>query len=116
MRQRATLLEASRQTRTLTLGVLLMFACGGGLVYFAFYQEMELSSVPIVLISTAGFFVTGAWLCLAIRCPNCGARILWQAFSQNAFGNWYLWLIRLTRCPTCGFEASSMLRGKPDPD
>ena len=115
MRQRVTLLEASGQTRTLNLGLLLMIACGGVLVYFAFYQEMELSSVSIVLISTAGIVVTGVWLCLAIRCPNCGARILWQAFSQNAFGNWYLWLIRLPRCPTCGFEPSSMLRDKPVP-
>ena len=49
-------------------------------------------------ISLAGFILG----CGTIRCPGCGARLLWKAVREQQSGNWLAWLMSLKRCPVCG--------------
>jgi hypothetical protein len=46
--------------------------------------------------------VGGAWSAGTIRCPSCGARLLWDAVHAKAFPGSLGWLLAVERCPTCG--------------
>ena len=45
--------------------------------------------------------IAAAVACAAIRCPNCGARWVWEAVRKQAQDKWLLWLTQLSCCPHC---------------
>jgi hypothetical protein len=50
---------------------------------------------------------TGVWVCFNVRCPNCGAKLLWVAIRKQSIGSWMPWLLRQTSCPLCSFQPES---------
>jgi hypothetical protein len=57
-----------------------------------------------------GFLFTGAGLvfpCVAIRCPNCGARWFWQGISGKGANQWLAWLLGRSVCPTCEYDTKT---------
>lgn len=48
------------------------------------------------------FFVLGfVWAVASVRCPACGARLLWLAMREQRAENWWVWLHTLQACPVC---------------
>jgi predicted RNA-binding Zn-ribbon protein involved in translation (DUF1610 family) len=39
---------------------------------------------------------------LAVRCPSCGNRWVWNAMSNQGQASWLTWLASQTQCPQCG--------------
>jgi hypothetical protein len=42
------------------------------------------------------------WGVLTVRCPACGARLLWKAAREQTPDSWWPWLSSLQTCPACG--------------
>jgi hypothetical protein len=64
-------------------------------------QDVNLSIFLILAglgLSIAGF----ALGCVTIKCPRCGARLLWKAVREQPSDRWYSWLMSLETCPVCG--------------
>jgi hypothetical protein len=59
-------------------------------------------SISLILsglgLSIAGFILG----CVTIKCPECGARLLWKAVREQPSDSWYSWLMGLEMCPVCG--------------
>jgi hypothetical protein len=47
------------------------------------------------------------WAFLSIRCPSCGARLLWQAARERGPLDCFFWILRVERCPACGSTGGS---------
>jgi hypothetical protein len=41
---------------------------------------------------------------LAIRCPECGLKVFWQALRTQPIVGWMTWLNNLRACPSCGYQ------------
>jgi DNA-directed RNA polymerase subunit RPC12/RpoP len=62
----------------------------------------------------AGFIILGltivvasyAWVALTVRCPGCGARLLWKSMRERTPSDWLSWLVRLASCPMCGSDGA----------
>jgi hypothetical protein len=53
---------------------------------------------------TGGFFLgcaTFAWLIAALRCPRCGAKLVWLMAASRPHSSWIIDLAGLDRCPVC---------------
>jgi hypothetical protein len=79
------------------LGGLLMWIHGPIETFF------QWESYIAQLLGTAIIFVAFAWLCIAVRCPQCGLRLFWYAVSSKECGSWFGWLLNNSCCPKCGF-------------
>jgi DNA-directed RNA polymerase subunit RPC12/RpoP len=54
-----------------------------------------------IVLGNAGF----AWLCVAIRCPQCGARIFWRAVTKHETESWFAeGGLTEDSCPHCGYR------------
>ena len=38
---------------------------------------------------------------VTVKCPKCGARLLWKAVKEQPSQNWLFWLMGLDKCPAC---------------
>jgi hypothetical protein len=99
-------LKRTGQISTLSAGITVTLI--GGMLTFgslisAFRPEEPVVFITFVLAGLTLVFAGSAWLCFRIKCPQCGARIFWQAVSGNSVGEWDrdLWG---TACPSCGYE------------
>lgn len=64
-------------------------------------QNVNLSI--FLILSGLGLSLTGLVLgCGTIKCPKCGARLLWKAVKEQPSNSWFSWLMSLDRCPVCG--------------
>ncbi len=64
------------------------------------FTLLTLSGVLIGLVSLFG-------ACIAIRCPACRAKWLWQAVRTKHSGSWLAWLLDQKACPTCGARGAA---------
>jgi len=56
-----------------------------------------------LMLAGTGLGVAGfIWLCLSVRCPKCGTRVIWWAMSKKASGAWLAATVSLQTCPKCG--------------
>lgn len=100
------------QTSKLFVGVGLL-AVGGLLNLWAvFYSGSDSFSasallaqiqLPSALVALAGL----AFVCVSVKCPNCGARWIWMAIRGKLPGHSLSALIDLESCPTCGKSGES---------
>lgn len=78
---------------------------------FGFYLTVGLSrqagsSTRGLLCFFGGLFLSFAamiWVALSVRCPKCGARLIWRAATTHGVGDWLGDLLRSGTCPSCGF-------------
>ncbi len=59
-------------------------------------------AVVTILVGTAVGLAGMVWSAVAIKCPACGTRLLWEAVSTQSAGSWLTWLLHLDACPSCG--------------
>jgi hypothetical protein len=41
------------------------------------------------------------WICLSVRCKNCGTFLVWKAMKEQSPENWLIRLFENTNCPFC---------------
>ena len=83
----------------MVFGAIMAFAPVTGLV-------AALDALAQMAIAMGGAFLTFAafvFLCIRIKCPSCGGRVFWQAFSQRPVGNSTFDALSSAECPSCGF-------------
>ena len=97
-------LEATRQTTKFFTGLGLFVSIGILLVWSFLYADLTDLAVYLILSMVAAVCAVGVWLCLAIRCPRCRARIVWVAVREHPIGGWLSWLLTLSICPVCNFD------------
>ena len=73
---------------------------GGRDVRQAWGMRLAVTGIAVGLASLVALF-------LAVRCPRCGARIVWLAVREQPAGSWLPWLLQLRRCPRCRFDPAS---------
>ena len=81
------------------------FVVSGILMFFATWQIDSLTADQFALVMLSGVTVgLGGMIlaCVAISCPKCGARWLWQALRKQKSSNWLSWLHSQESCPACG--------------
>jgi hypothetical protein len=109
MVRRITFLESTKQTGKFIAAVGLFVATGAALGWLLLYAELSDYVVVLIPVLSIGALAVGLWLCLAVRCPRCKARLVWIAAREYPIGGWLSWLLELTSCPRCGFDP---LRGE----
>jgi rRNA maturation protein Nop10 len=68
--------------------------------------------IPTGVLLVATGFVYGI---LALRCPHCGLKLAWYAYSKLPAGESTRWLDQASKCPRCGSDPSpSTPRYDPD--
>lgn len=72
-----------------------------------------LMATGMLLVGTG--FVYGI---LALRCPNCGLKLAWYAYTKLPAGESTGWLDQAEKCPRCGSSAAGSSQSGPryDPD
>jgi hypothetical protein len=83
---------------------------GGGLMLWAQWRIAGLTAEQFTVLILSGVVVALASLfgaCLAIRCPACGSKWLWQAVREKHSSSWLAWLLEQKTCPTCGATAAA---------
>lgn len=78
-------------------------------------QVSVLTGVPQYLPTLVGMllaFMTLAISVIAVRCPSCGASLLWFAISQKTANGWLAWLLHESTCPKCSFSVGNNEAGK----
>jgi hypothetical protein len=79
------------------IGLALMAVVLKGLVG----QNVNLSI--FLILSGLGLSIVGFVLgCVTVKCPSCGAHLLWKAVREQPSDGWYTWLMSLEMCPVCG--------------
>lgn len=116
--QEESLLVRTRQVWRLFLGLLWLPLAGLGMV--AATLRGLLGRTPE---QEAGFIISGltigvagmAWAALTVRCPGCGARLLWKSMRERTPSDWLSWLVRLAMCPVCGCDGADKDRVSRQP-
>jgi hypothetical protein len=73
---------------------------GGRDVRSVWGMRLAITGIAVGLASLIALF-------LAVRCPRCGARLVWLAVKEQSAGNWLPWLLQLRSCPKCRFDPAS---------
>ncbi len=56
-----------------------------------------------LILAGAGF----AFVCLKVKCPHCGSRIIWKAASSDSLEGSFFRLWSRLDCPDCGHHPES---------
>lgn len=76
-----------------------------GAVWHGTSQGWKLPAILVIFglaLWTGGF----VWAALTIRCPSCGARLLWKAMRERTLLEHEHWLLSLEVCPACGSDGT----------
>jgi predicted RNA-binding Zn-ribbon protein involved in translation (DUF1610 family) len=101
-----SLVGSSNQVWKLCLSLSLVFLGAVPLV-LAFVNIEQLTPEKGFLLVFGGLFLMGTGLLagtLLVKCPNCGAKLLWKALSAAPASRWFTWLLTLSTCPVCGYN------------
>jgi endogenous inhibitor of DNA gyrase (YacG/DUF329 family) len=78
---------------------------GGAIVCFTVaFVSLGASSGRFAGFTAAGAFLavaTFVWLTLALRCPHCGAKLVWTMVATRPHTSWMIDLAALEQCPVC---------------
>ena len=81
---------------TLVLIVVFILAVNG---YVASGRTVRIElAVTFALLGVSSLL----WLCLSIRCPQCGNKPVWRMLKTVDFNTWLIKLHTMERCPECG--------------
>jgi len=111
-------LHRARQMWKLPAFLVAFPAVGLALMIALVWDVVELPvrhSIVLYLSSLAVLVISYAWVLLTVRCPSCGARVLWLAVKTKTPGEWFNWVVDLESCPICGSDGSGPQVGQgPD--
>lgn len=96
----------TRQAWKLVVTAAAFVAAGLTALYVALSGPFAAAATTFLVATTLFVltWVTVAWGCLAIRCPRCGLRLLWEALRGQPAMQWLFWLQDMRACPRCGLE------------
>lgn len=80
---------------TLLLIVAFILAVNGYMIS-AFAGKFEIA-ITFILVGASSLL----WLCLSIRCPQCGTRPVWGIFKTIDVNAWLVKLYSMERCTKC---------------
>lgn len=78
---------------------------GGALASFTLaFFTLGQGGGPFGALMSGGFLLacaTFAWFIAALRCPRCGAKLVWLMAVSRPHSSWIVDLAGLDRCPAC---------------
>jgi len=104
---RRSLLASSSQLWKLYLSLILAIS-GALLVFLTVVYVEHLTPRSGFLLLFGGFSIAAIGLLAGsffVRCPMCGAKLLWKALSEAPASRWLHWLLTLSKCPVCCYES-----------
>jgi endogenous inhibitor of DNA gyrase (YacG/DUF329 family) len=110
---RRSLLSSSGQLWKLYLSLILIIL-GGVLLLVAGMNTEQLTPGSGFLLVFGAFSLMAIGLLgggLSVRCPKCGAKLLWKAISEAPASRWLHWLVTLSECPVCGHNHPGTTEG-----
>jgi hypothetical protein len=110
---RGSIIAKSDQIRKVAIGLILLIGGGatGAIVTllladphgaFANNQGMYDAQAVSTGLALAGF----VYLCMRVRCPQCGAKWIWMGVTGRLRPKSLDTLVTLERCPTCGYAGT----------
>jgi phage FluMu protein Com len=97
-------LKSAGQTWKLYLFFLIVPLVGLALVFAALNGagRGDVNLFIFLVLSGLGLSISGLVLgVLTVKCPKCGALLLWKAVKEQPHQIWYSWLMGLDKCPIC---------------
>jgi uncharacterized membrane protein len=97
-------IKATGQLWKLALFLLVMPVTGLALITLAMsslldgHADVSVWLIILGILFSMGGYVVGG---LTVRCPQCGARLLWRAVRESSHREWLSRLMTLERCPFC---------------
>ena len=77
-------------------------AIGFSMIMIALKEERSPDFLAILALAGTGLGVIGfLFACLAIRCRNCHAPLVWRAMKEQPHDKWLVWLVVNKNCPFC---------------
>jgi hypothetical protein len=58
-------------------------------------------AIGFQIASLIVFIASQVYICIAVRCPTCGARWVYMSLGATIWSKWVDWLVKLERCPRC---------------
>ncbi len=110
---RRSLISSSGQLWKLYLSLILSIS-GGVLLLVAGMNAEELTPESSFLLVFGALSLMVIGLLgggLSVRCPKCGAKLLWKAISEAPASRWLHWLVTLSQCPVCGYNHPCTTQG-----
>lgn len=95
-------LVAPQRAKLWLIGAMLAIA---GVAYLYTEKIAQALGIPIVAIQLGALVLVLTSLVaafVAIRCSNCGLRLVPYAMSHKGLGEWLQWLLTVKTCPKCG--------------
>jgi hypothetical protein len=94
---------------------------GGAAMVFAFVLLNRDHDVGFGILMAAGMLLVATGFVygiLAIRCPHCGLKLAWYAYTKLPAGESTGWLDQADKCPRCGSRGTDSSQSGPryDPD
>ena len=82
----------------------------GLLWFFTHLDGAHLSDLQLTALGM-GSAALGAfsflWVSVAVKCPACGARVVWRILRTASISVWFIRVAELTRCPECSYKGST---------
>src|SRR5579864_3933953 len=104
-----SVIAQSDQTWKVVVGLVLLIggaATGFGVSFLPHLRAITIDRGlfnDLQAVSTAAGAAGFVYLCLAVRCPKCGARWIWMAVNGKLGTRSLDALVTLCRCPRCGY-------------
>ena len=97
-----TWIDLTNQNWKINVGLILAFII---CIFFGFsilhLKKSDNLFVINLLLGVVSSILCLFWFMLAIRCPVCKGKIVWNVMSQHGFSVWFIVLLRLDHCPIC---------------
>jgi hypothetical protein len=94
-------LKSSRQIWKLYLAFILMLI-GFTSMMVALKGNFAVDLSLTLIVGGLGLWALSfAWVCLAVRCGKCKAKLVWKAMREQSYNDWLPWLMSLRQCPVC---------------
>ena len=91
-----------RMWKLLFSGTVLAFAGVGLFFPSAVGRILGITAVAVQLGALVAISAAMIWVIFAVRCANCGLRLVIYAMSHNDVDKWLQWLLTVKKCPVCG--------------
>src|SRR6266496_1046229 len=115
---RRSLLASSSQLWKLYVS-LIFVSSGAFLVFLTVVYGEQLTPRSGFLLLFGGFSIAAIGLLAGsffVRCPKCGAKLLWKALSEAPASRWLHWLLTICQCPVCNYDSGAEEHGRENVD
>ena len=97
-------LVEGQQWKLWLAGAMLAAACTCILIPGWVERMLDVPDVAVQLGAMMLCVTSFGWAAYAVRCRQCGLRLVVYAMSRQSIGQWLNWLLSVKRCPKCGAD------------